>query len=245
MCLAVHSLILILSKYKFSNHFLYLCTYSRLRMLSIRCFEIATECMYLLTDGPSEPYIFHLPHSIARDLRVPTLGAFVSSYGLQLVPSVIPMHGPSSSSDAAPAYIGPRYVPMAGTGPAHGHRSVSAPRPSPSTSVILRAPRSSRLQGPTSANQCAFEFCPSHPRGSQGSPAMPGASRPRPYPIYESPVEYENWPTSEEVASYSGTRSSVEGPSTDIASLDPGSVDSSNGESISTPDFMSQRSSHP
>lgn len=211
-------------------------------MLSIRCFELATECMYLQTDGPSEPYIFHLPRSIARCLRVPTLDAFVNSYGLQLVPVVLPMLEPSSSSDAVPAYLGPLHVPMAGTGPAHGHRSVPAPRPSPSASVVYRAPRSSRSQGPTSANQCPFEFCPTHPRGSQGTSAVPGSSRPRPYPIYDPPAEYENWPTSEEVASYSETRSSVEGPSVDVTSLDPGSVDSCSGEYVSTPDFMSPRS---
>lgn len=242
MRLAAHLLILILSKYKFSNHFLSLCTYSRLRMLSIRCFELATECMYLQTDGPSEPHMFHLPRSIARCLRVPTLDAFVNSYGLQLMPVVSPMPGPSSTSDAAPAYLGPLHVPMAGTGPARGHRPVSAPRPSPTTSVIHRVPRSSRNQGPTSANQCAFEFCPSHSQGLPGSSAVPDPSRPRPYPMYGTPAGYENWEVPEEVVAYSETRSSIEGPSVDLSSLNPGSVDSCNDGSVLTPDYMSQPS---
>lgn len=187
-------------------------------MLSIRCFELANECMYLQSDGPSEPHIFHIPRSIARCLRVPTLDAFVRSYDLQMVPIDLPTPGPKSSSDAGPAYLGPLHVPMAGSGAAHEYQSVPVSRSSPNPSVSYRAPRPFRHRGPVSAQPCASEShhsCTTHPQGLQGSSAVPGPSRLRPYLIYGQPAGYENWEASEEVVSYSETRSLVEGPSVD------------------------------
>lgn len=109
-------------------------------------------------------------------------------------------------------------------------------------------PRPFQHQGPTPvsmAQACvsaSYHSCTSHPQGSQDASAVPGPSRPRPYPIYGQPAGYENWGASEEVVSYSETHSSVEGPSVDLSSLNSGSVNSCSGESMFTPDYMSPRS---
>lgn len=110
------------------------------------------------------------------------------------------------------------------------YQSASVSRASSYPSVIHRAPRPFRHQGPTPvsmAQPCvsaSYHSCTSHPQGSQDASAVPGTSQLRPYPIYGQPAEYDNWGASEEVVSYSETHSSVEGPSVDLSSLNSGSV---------------------